>query len=161
MKAVILAAGRGLRMMPLTENTPKPLLKVAGKTLINHTIGLLPPEVDEVIFVVNYLQEKVVAHVKDNHPNTRVRFLTQDQCDGTAKALELANPYLGKKKFLLLFSDDLHSPEAVRELSNHELGILVAESEQPERCGVVEVSDGKVVNIIEKPAKPKSNLVNA
>ncbi len=74
MKAVILAAGRGKRMMPLTTDTPKPLLKVAGKTLLDHTIGLLPTEVTEIVVVVNYLGEQIVEYIKKNYPMVFTRF---------------------------------------------------------------------------------------
>ncbi len=163
MKAVILAAGRGARMMPLTENIPKPLLKVKNKTLLDYAIESLPDEVSEVFVVINYLGEQVVAHINEKYASSRLKFifLNQEKCSGTAKALELAKSYLNNDKFILMFADDIHSKRAIGECAQYDLAILVKESNNPERFGVIEIKNGdKVLNIIEKPANPPSNLVN-
>ncbi len=62
MQCVILAAGKGTRLRPLTDNTPKPLVPVAGKPLIDHTIDALPSAIDELILVVGYLGDQLRAH---------------------------------------------------------------------------------------------------
>ncbi len=163
MKAVILAAGRGARMMPLTELTPKPLLKVKNKTLLDYAIESLPDEVTEIFVVINYLGERVVEHMNEKYASSRIKFnfLNQERCNGTAKALELAKSYLKNDKFILMFSDDIHSKRAIGECAKHDLAILVKESSNPERFGVIEIKNGdEVLNIVEKPENPPSNLVN-
>jgi NDP-sugar pyrophosphorylase family protein len=62
MQCVILAAGKGTRLRPLTDNLPKPLVKVAGKTLLDHIVSSLPSAVDELIIVTGYLEEQIKAH---------------------------------------------------------------------------------------------------
>ncbi len=149
-------------MMPLTADIPKPLLKVGGKTLLDHTIGLLPDDISEIIIVVDYLKDQIVDHVRKNYPLKKFVFLHQKECDGTGAAVMLAEPYLRNDKFIVLFSDDLHSKKAVAELARCDLALLVKEAEHPERFGVVGVKNGNYVkNIVEKPEKPETNLVNA
>ncbi len=188
MKAVILAAGRGQRMMHLTQNTPKPLLKVKNKAILDRILELLPDEIDEIIIVINYLGEQIVEHLKGHYSDKKIRFVWQKEMGGTASALKLVEPLLGKEKFLVMFADDLHSKEAIKRCFSHDLAILVQESPHPERFGVVSIkvlkklstSDvdnnlracppkprrrrgtlGEVKDIIEKPDRPESNLVNA
>ncbi len=148
-------------MMPLTASTPKPLLKVAGKTLLDHTLALLPKDISEVIIVVHYLGDQIVEHMKAHHPDLPVRILWQDECSGTARALELAKPYLKGEKFILLFSDDMHSRAAVLEAAGHDLAIVAKAADHPERFGVLQLNvNGTLREIVEKPEKPKTNLVN-
>jgi bifunctional UDP-N-acetylglucosamine pyrophosphorylase/glucosamine-1-phosphate N-acetyltransferase len=162
MKAVILAAGRGKRMMPLTEHTPKPLIRVNNKALLGYAIDVLPENVSEIIILVNYLGEQIVNYVKKEYPHKNIIFIWQDDCLGTANALELAKPHLIGEKFIVLFADDIHSKKSVEECLKYDLALLVQEAEHPERFGVVGIKEGSYVkNIIEKPAKPETNLVNA
>lgn len=162
MKAVILAAGRGKRMMPLTEHTPKPLVKVNKKTLLSYAIDILPENISEIIVVVNYLGEQIVDYARAAYPNKNIIFVWQDECKGTANALELAKPHLIGQKFVVLFSDDIHSKKSLNECLKYDLALLVHEAEHPERFGVVGIKDDSYVrNIIEKPEHPETNLVNA
>jgi len=148
-------------MMPLTADTPKPLLKVAGKALLDHTLSLLPEDISEVIIVVHYLGDQIVSHMKAHHPNLSVKIVWQEECNGTGKALELAKPHLIGEKFIVIFSDDLHSREAVLRAAGHDLAIIAKEAEHPERFGVISLDErGYLREIVEKPEKPETNLVN-
>ncbi len=149
-------------MMPLTEHTPKPLVKVNNKALLGYAIELLPPEVSEIIIIVNYLGEQIVNYARAEYPDKKIIFIWQDDCLGTANALELAKPHLIGQKFVVLFADDIHSKKALAECLKYDLALLVKEAEHPERFGVVGIKEGGFVkNIIEKPEKPETNLVNA
>lgn len=161
MKAVILAAGEGKRMQPLTFEVPKPLVKTRGKTLLEHTFDVLPPEVDEVILVVGYKGDQIVKFCGENFKGKKITYVWQDKKMGTGHALKLCEPHLrGSGKFLLMFSDDLFDKESIADMVDHEMAVHVAEHDEPHRFGVVSLnSDGSVDSIIEKPENPPTNLV--
>ena len=85
MKAVILAAGEGKRMRPLTENTPKPMLPLLGRPILEHLLEILPEAVDEVILVVGYRAEKIKAHFSDRFGRFRIHYIHQEKPEGTAR----------------------------------------------------------------------------
>ena len=86
MKAVILAAGEGVRMRPLTLERPKPLLEVLGKPLIAYTFEALPDVVDEVIVIVKYKEEMVRAFLGSSFLGKKVTYVVQNELNGTAGA---------------------------------------------------------------------------
>ncbi|HWB34149.1 MAG TPA: sugar phosphate nucleotidyltransferase [Candidatus Paceibacterota bacterium] len=160
MQAVILAAGEGTRMRPLTLTTPKPLITVAGMPILEHVVRALPDEVDEIIVVVKYLQEQIRAYCGDNFCGKRVVYVEQGEKKGTAAALEYARPRLGER-FMITFADDLLAKKDLEELLTHEYSWLVAHSDTPERFGVVSLNqDGTLRTIIEKPEHPETNLIS-
>src|SRR3989344_6700255 len=160
MKAVILAAGEGKRMRPLTEDTPKPMLPFLGKPLLEHLLDSLPEGVDEVILVVGYRAEQIRKHFGDRFKRFRIHYVHQGKPEGTARALALSKDLLGKGKFLSLYADDLHGKEDLAALTWHPLSVLVKEVENPERYGVVTLAQGnQVVSITEKPSNPIGRLV--
>ncbi len=162
MQAIILVAGEGKRMRPLTLVKPKPMLEVLGKPILVHIIESLPPEVDEVILIVGYKQEIIRNYFKDSFAGKKIVYVHQEKQLGTGQALELCKELIRPgERFLFMIGDDLHSRTAIRNLLRHELAMLVHEHADPKRFGVVEVNDkGEVVSFEEKPEKPKSNLVS-
>lgn len=160
MKAVILAAGEGKRMGPLTVDIPKPMLRLAGRPLLEHLLESLPASVDEVILVVGYRADQIKAHFGEHFGRFRIHYVHQEKPEGTARALALSKHLLGQERFLSLYADDLHGRDDLEALLKYPLSVLVKEVSNPERFGVVELSDnGKVVSIVEKPSEPKNNLV--
>ena len=160
MQAVILAAGEGKRMRPLTEHMPKPLIEIAGKPIIEHIIDALPPEIDEVIIVVGYKAQMIRDRLGDSYGGRKIRYIEQWMPAGTAHGLSIARPFL-KGKFLFMYGDDIHGPEALQETIKHPYAILAATHAEPWKFGVIETNeDGTLKNLVEKPAEPKSNLVN-
>lgn len=160
MQAVIMAAGEGKRMRPLTLLKPKPLIEVAGKTILEHVLDVLPSEIDEVIIVIGYKGDMIQKHFGDSYKGRPLRYVHQWMPAGTAHALSLARPFL-TGKFLMLNADDILGPEALVEAIKHPLAILVATHSEPEKMGVIEKKeDGTLHAIEEKPEKPKSNLIN-
>jgi bifunctional UDP-N-acetylglucosamine pyrophosphorylase/glucosamine-1-phosphate N-acetyltransferase len=161
MQAVILAAGEGKRMRPLTLERPKPLLEVAGKPLIEHVLDALPEVIREVIIVIGYKGAMVRGRLGARRGARRIRYVTQEEPLGTAAALALAGPCLAKGSFLVMCADDIHGPLALQEAVRYPLALLVCEHPEPARFGVVEVDDdGMLRSIEEKPSVARSNLVS-
>lgn len=168
MKVVILAAGRGVRMRPLTDTTPKTLLRVNGRALFDYSMDLVPVDVMEVIVVVSYLAEQIIAYATAQYPKIQFRFVTQPSLGGTAQAMELAAPYLRGEKFLVIYADDIHSKKAVAQCLQFDLAVLVEETAHPERFGIINLvpdvafqargAIGRMAKFIEKPQHPESNL---
>jgi len=160
MQCVILAAGKGVRLAPLTLTRPKPLISVGGKPILAHVIGALPESVTELVIVINYLGEHIVEYFGREYEGKKITYITHASLNGTGGALESAREVL-RGKFLVIPADDLHGGEALERALEHPLAILAAPSEHPERFGVIERSpQGLLESIDEKPAEPKSNLVN-
>lgn len=168
MKAVILAAGRGVRMKPLTDTAPKTLLRVNGRALFDYSMDLVPADVSEVIVIVSYLAEQIIAYATAQYPNVRFRFITQPSLGGTAQAMQLAAPYLRDEKFLVIYADDIHSKKAVAKCLEFDLAVLVEETAHPERFGIINIASdvalqargalGRMTKFVEKPQHPESNL---
>ena len=162
MKAIILAAGEGRRMRPLTDNTPKPLLQIQDKFLIEHIVEKLPEEINELIIVVGYLREMIKQYCGDNFLGRPVTYIEQSTPLGTYHAISLAKDLLKEdERFFVLYGDDIHGTEGLRECLKYPRAMIVDEIENPKPFGVVEINEDKfVIGIIEKPEFPKTNLVN-
>ncbi|MCL5436004.1 MAG: NTP transferase domain-containing protein, partial [Patescibacteria group bacterium] len=87
MQAVILAAGLGTRMGSLTKERPKPLLTIENRTLLEHNLLALPKEIDEVVLVVGYLKDQVMAAVGQEFLGKKIRYVVQEELLGTGHAL--------------------------------------------------------------------------
>ena len=160
MKAVILAAGEGKRMHPLTLTTPKPLLEINGKSLIDRLVETFPDTIDELIIVVGYMGDLVKAHCGRKFHGRPVTYVTQPTAQGTYQALELAEPLLDHHPFALFFADDLYDSATIADLIQYPLAAVTARAVNPERFGVVEVgTSGHIRSIVEKPEHPASNMV--
>jgi NDP-sugar pyrophosphorylase family protein len=162
MKAIILAAGEGKRMRPLTLEAPKPMIEVLGKPLLHWIIGSLPEEITELVIVVGYKGDQIKKYFGKKFEGRPVTYVTQEKAMGTGHALHLCKDLIKSgEKFLFMFADDLHSPEAIKKLVRGGLGVLVQEHPEPKRFGVFEVdASNRIVSIEEKPEHPKSKLVS-
>lgn len=162
MQAVILAAGEGRRLRPLTEDRPKPMVLVGGKPILEYTLNILPKEIDEVILVVGYKQEKIKEYFGNEFKGKKLFYVDQPEPKGTGEALERTRHLLHGEPFLMLFADDLYHPDDLAILAASDCpAIVVKEKDHPERFGVCKVSeDDFLVGLIEKPENPPGNLVN-
>lgn len=160
MQCVILAAGKGTRLRPLTETTPKPLVKVAGQTLLDHIVSALPTAVDELIIVTGYLEEQIHDHCGTEFHGRKVTYVHQAEQKGTGHALWLCKDHL-KGRFLFMFADDLHGKQDIARATSYTRSMLTLTTDTPERFGiVVRHPDGTLAEMIEKPTHPPSNLAS-
>ncbi|MEM2868829.1 MAG: sugar phosphate nucleotidyltransferase [Thermoplasmata archaeon] len=168
MKALVLAAGEGTRMRPLTARTPKPLLLTAGKPFLEHTLGALREAgVEEVYILVGFREDRIRERFGDGtHLGLRISYLEQKERLGTAHAVGVAKSIFDED-FLCVNGDIVVSPETLRELlalhrTRRANLMTLVEVESPEEYGVVTMDeDGAVRAIEEKPERPKGRLVNA
>lgn len=118
MKAVILAAGKGTRMRELTEEIPKPMLRVQGKPILEHIVsGLVSSGVHDIFIVTGYQAETIEGYFKDGAQwNAHIAYGRQLVQDGTGKAPELAKEFIGPSPFLLTYGDILVKPETYQQM---------------------------------------------
>ena len=159
MQAVILAAGKSTRTYPLTLTKPKPLLKVANKTLLEHNLENLKDFVDEVIIVVGYKKYMIKKHIGNKYKNLKIKYAEQKQQLGTGNALLAAEKYI-KNDFLSLYGDDIYSKVDFRNVIKNKYSILTKKVSNPKSFGVVVQKNNILLRIVEKPEKFVSNLVN-
>lgn len=164
MKAVIPLAGKGTRLRPHTHLTPKPLVHVAGRPVMSYILDDLQDlGVDEIVFVVGYLGEHVRAYVDREYPQIRGHYVTQEVQNGTAGAVQLAEPFVDDE-VLILFVDTLFEADLsiARTLEPEWAGVIWAkEVEDYQRFGVIVTDDsGAMTRIVEKPSEPISRLAN-
>jgi NDP-sugar pyrophosphorylase family protein len=150
MQAVILAAGRGTRMGVLTEQLPKPMLEVAGKTLLEHKFDALPQDVHEIIIVVGYLKETISAKFGDTYNGKSIIYVEQRNIvGGTMDALLQAKPYL-TEKFIVMMGDDIYTKEDIQAVLAHDWALLVQRVPDTKVGGRVIIGvDHYVIDIIE------------
>lgn len=159
MQCVILAAGKGTRLRPLTDNTPKPLVKVAGKTLLDHIVEAFPSAIKEIIIVTGYKGEMIREYCGDVFHGRPVTYVEQTEINGPAQALWLCKQHI-HGRFLFMFADDIHGAQDLARAVSFSRSILATTSNTPERFGViVRNPDGTIADMEEKPSSPSSNLV--
>lgn len=159
MQALILAAGKSTRTYPLTLTKPKPLLKVANKTLLEHNLESLKDFVSEVIIVVGYKKELIKKYIGNKYKNLKIRYVEQKQQLGTANAVSVAEPYI-KDRFVLLMGDDIYSKEDIKNCIKHKYSILTTRVKNPQDFGVIIEKNGILADFIEKPKKFVSHFVS-
>jgi glucose-1-phosphate thymidylyltransferase len=154
MKVIILLAGYGTRMRPLTWSRPKPILHVAGSTIVGHILNLMKEiTTDEVIFVVGYKGDMIEAWIRENYPHLDSHFVIQEQALGQAHAVWLCKDYLDQGDVVVAFGDGIIEANYANFPNPDVDGvILVQEVEDPRRFGVAVLDDaGFVKGFIEKP----------
>jgi len=164
MDGIILAGGIGKRMQPLTDTTPKPLLDIQGRPILEWSLLNLQGLVDQVLVVVNYMQDQIETYMRQQRIIPRYCLVEQrPEPLGTGHALQCCQPYLTSREFLVINGDDLYDRESLKKLAAQPLGILAALRDDPARFGVLTTDEnGKLIHIEEKPIPhPSPALVNA
>ncbi len=163
MKAVILAAGEGNRMRPLTYTRPKVMLPIANKPILEHLlIEAEKAGIREFIFIVGYHDEQIRNYFGNGDKwGVSVNYCTQRKQLGTADALRMVED-LVDGSFLMMNGDIIVNQKDIRNLTSGKNSTMsLFEVEDTEDLGLVEISKDKVVRIYEKVGKPPSNLANA
>ena len=148
MKAFILAAGYGKRLLPLTENSPKPLLKVGDTSLIERNIEhILNSGISEIVINISYLGALVREHVIEKFPNENINFSVEEKPLGTGGGVYKALPLLGSEPFLCMNADLFHNIKLDNLFSDVESALLIGVP-NPEHNQIGDFSlDKDIVNI--------------
>ena len=170
MKAFLLAAGLGTRLRPLTHNTPKCLIPINGKPLLEYWIELMGKHgITEVLISLHHLADKVINFIR-NHESQSVTFQFYKEVEllGSGGSLRENKDFVsGEESFFILYADNLTNINLTELLEYHKLKeqlftMALNRVEDPHRCGIAELDqNGIVTSFIEKPKNPKSNLANA
>jgi UDP-N-acetylglucosamine diphosphorylase / glucose-1-phosphate thymidylyltransferase / UDP-N-acetylgalactosamine diphosphorylase / glucosamine-1-phosphate N-acetyltransferase / galactosamine-1-phosphate N-acetyltransferase len=171
MKAVLLAAGAGERLMPITATRPKHLIKVAGKPILQYCLEAVKNAgINEAIIVTHYKGDAIRNYFGDGEKlGLKLTYVEQKAILGTGNAAEVAEPYI-ESEFVLIYGDLLFGQDAIKEVvslfkkQKPAAVIAYVHVDKPENYGIIEQDkEGKVKRIVEKPktGKAPSNLANA
>ncbi|OHA30189.1 MAG: hypothetical protein A3E92_01190 [Candidatus Taylorbacteria bacterium RIFCSPHIGHO2_12_FULL_42_34] len=160
MQTVILAAGRGTRMNHLTNEVPKPMIRVAGKNLIEHKLDALPDNVGEVIIVIGYLGDKIKDYFGHSYKNKKIKYVEQGELSGTASALWLAKPILDDR-FMVMMGDNIYDTQDMEECLKYDWSMLTAHAVRESKGARIVVGpNGAIADIIEKVELKPGDLYN-
>ena len=160
MKAIIPVAGAGTKLRPHTYTQPKALLPLAGKTILGIIIDQLHDAgINDFIFIVGYLGEKIQDYVKAKYPALTCHFVYQNERYGTGHAIDLAKEIVGTEEIFIVLGDTIAEYD-VKQVVNAPYSMLgVKKVDDPRNFGVAEIEeDGFISRVVEKPAIPKSNM---
>jgi NDP-sugar pyrophosphorylase family protein len=148
MKLIVLAAGKGTRFLPITEKTPKALIPILSKPLVEYTLDLCVPHISGIIFVINdSLGYKIREHFGNQYKNTPITYVVQDDTKpkGTYSALLTALPFIDTEIFSVCNSDDLYIKEDIdNAFKGKELGIGLTISQMPYIYHGIETENGYI-----------------
>ena len=160
MKAIIPVAGAGTNLRPLTYTQPKPLIPVAGKPIIAFIIDQLRKVgVEEFVFIIGYLGEKIQLYVEETYPDIKKEFVQQNERLGLGHAIWSARKTINKtKEIFIVLGDTIIDLDLQEMLDEPTSSLAVKRVDDPRNFGVVEYGeDGFVNKVVEKPKIPKSN----
>lgn len=157
-QAVLLAAGRGTRLAPLTDELPKPLIEVGGRPILDWTLDALPRSVEDVVIVVGYRREMIEARYGDERNGRRIRYVEQKELKGTGHAVhEVAD--LVEDRFFVLNGDDLYLPEDLEAMCAHDRAVLGLRATRTGRFGALDAdANGDLIAIVDGGAGSMINI---
>ncbi|MFH2062772.1 MAG: sugar phosphate nucleotidyltransferase [bacterium] len=159
-QALLMAAGRGKRLRPLTDTVPKPMIEVAGHPILEWSIAALPAGIEEVVIVVGYLKEAITDHFGQEWNGRSVRYVEQSELKGTGHVVHVARPLLDSR-FMVLNGDDLYLPSDLERLAGYELSALGLRLDDNGRFGLLSVDrDGWLTGITRDEPQGSGGLVN-
>ena len=171
MRAVVLAGGLGERLKPLTNLTPKPLLKIKGKPILEYCIdNLKKHKIIEIILSVGYMADKIRNYFGDGRRfGVNIKYNMESQPLGTGGAVkEIVNKFNLDKDFLLIWGDNLANYDIRGMIKEHqkndgEITMCLTSREDVENFGVLGLEKNRIISFVEKPKREEapSNLINA
>ncbi len=167
MDAVVIAAGEGTRLRPLTSTRPKPMLPVAGKPILEWNLEALAGNgFRRVVLIVGYRKETISDYFGKRFNGIRLHYIEQKEQLGTAHALSLAEGEVGEN-FLAINGDLIPSEKLISRFlscnrkAKSENSICFIEVDNPSEFGIISLKGNRVSNLVEKPKNSVSNLANA
>lgn len=160
MKAIIPVAGAGTKLRPLTYTQPKALIPIAGKTILSVIIDqLLEAGVEEFVFVIGYLGEKIQRYVTRNYPDLKCTMVNQTDRIGTGHAIWLTRDVVKEDEVMIVLGDTICDYDVKSTISSDTSQIGVRKVDDPRGFGVAEMDEhDHVLKVVEKPLIPKSNM---
>lgn len=164
MKGLILVAGKGTRLRPITHTLPKHLIPLAGKPMMQYPLEhLIQAGIRDIGIVVGYLREKIIEYFGDGSRfGANFEYIVQEPQLGIAHAISVCRDYVDDEPFVVYLGDNVLKEGIIgfkKEFEQSDLDalILLAWTKDPTRFGVAEIRNGKIVRLVEKPKKPPSN----
>jgi len=166
MKAIVLCAGKGTRLRPLTFTNAKPLIPIANKPTIMYSLEKIKAAgITEIGIIVNPDNKKDFENVLGNghEIGMEISYIVQENPKGLAHAVAISEEFIGDDDFLMYLGNNLVNTDLegfIHEFKNqkHDSFVLLTPVEVPTRCGIAVMDDSKIVNVVEKPKDPPSNL---
>lgn len=168
MQGVILAAGEGTRLKPLTNKKPKPLAEVGNKTVIEHNLDYAKESgLTDITIVIGYKRQDIKDHLGDSYKGMNINYVVQEESLGLAHATLQAKEMITDDVFALFLSDVLYEHPPTQEINKYmrektpAVFLDTVPEEEAGDYGVCEIENGKVVDLVEKPDDPPSNKIIA
>ncbi len=169
MKAFLLAAGKGTRLEPLTLQTPKCLVLINGKPLIEYWFDLFELYgIDEVLINTSHLSEKVKSYIENHSRDINIKLVYEETLLGSGGTIKKNRDFMdGEESFFIFYADNLTNIDLSKMLEFHkakkkDFTLAVFQVPNPQECGIVEIDeDSSVLSFKEKPENPVSDLAFA
>jgi glucose-1-phosphate thymidylyltransferase len=160
MKAIIPVAGAGTKLRPQSYTQPKALIPLAGKTVISIIIDQLQEAgINEIIFIVGYLGEKIRDYVKNKYPDLKAHYVHQVDRQGVGHAIRLTKNIVNNEEVFVVLGDTICEYDVQAVVKSPYSMIGVRKVDDPRDFGVAEIGEeGFISHVVEKPQIPKSNM---
>ena len=161
MIAIIPVAGAGTKLRPHTYTQPKSMIPVAGKPILGFIIEqLLDNGIDEFVFIIGYLGEKIREFVEETYPTIKKKYVLQESRDGLGHAIWLTKDVIPKKsEVMIVLGDTIIDVDWKRFMALETSGLGVKKVTDPRKFGVAEFDENNnIIKVVEKPSIPKSNM---
>ncbi len=165
MKAVILCAGEGTRLRPFTNSRPKVMIEIANKPIVQYVVeALIANSIKDIIMVTGYKKENIMSYFGDGKQfGARIKYIVEPKQIGTAHALSMAKEQFKKgDSFLALPGDNIIDADLLSDIirCKEENCVVITESDQPSKYGVMVMDGRQVSQVIEKPETEVGNLIS-